>query len=173
MAQDTFTLYKLIVLYMLNRAAFPVTKAQISDFMLEKEYTNFLTLQQVISDLIDAEMVMITAETVHNRTYLAITEEGRKTLSFFHNQINSSTKQEIDEFFRENEMEMRNELSILSDYYKSASGEYESHLTAADKGSKLVDITLTVPDEAIAASICENWQKKNQAVYQYLIEQLF
>lgn len=173
MAQDTFTLYKLIVLYMLNRAAFPVTKAQISDFMLEKEYTNFLTLQQVISDLIDAEMVMITAETVYNRTYLAITEEGRKTLSFFHNQINSSTKQEIDEFFRENEMEMRNELSILSDYYKSASGEYESHLTAADKGSKLVDITLTVPDEAIAASICENWQKKNQAVYQYLIEQLF
>lgn len=158
---------------MLNRAAFPVTKAQISDFILEKEYTNFLTLQQVISDLIDAEMIMITAETVHNRTYLTITEEGKKTLSFFHSRINSATKQEIDEFFLENEMEMRNEISILSDYYKSASGEYEAHLTATEKGSRLVDITLTVPGEEIAAAICENWQKKNQAVYQYLIEQLF
>lgn len=158
---------------MLNRAAFPVTKAQISDFILEKEYTNFLTLQQVISDLIDAEMIMITAETVHNRTYLTITEEGKKTLSYFHSRINSSTKQEIDEFFLENEMEMRNEISILSDYYKSASGEYEAHLTATEKGTRLVDITLTVPGEEIAAAICENWQKKNQAVYQYLIEQLF
>lgn len=158
---------------MLNRAAFPVTKAQISDFILEKEYTNYLTLQQVISDLIDAEMIIITAETVHNRTYLTITEEGRKTLSFFHSRINNSTKQEIDEFFLENEMEMRNEISILSDYYKSSSGEYEAHLTATEKGARLVDITLTVPGEEIAAAICENWQKKNQAVYQYLIEQLF
>ena len=49
MIQDPLTLYKLIVLYMLNRVSFPMTTAQISDFILDREYTNFLALQQVIN----------------------------------------------------------------------------------------------------------------------------
>ncbi len=47
MLQDPLTLYKLIVLYMLDRVNFPMTNAQVSDYILEKEYTNYLTLQQV------------------------------------------------------------------------------------------------------------------------------
>ena len=171
MSQEPLTLYKLIVLYMLNRVTFPMTKSQVGDFILEKEYTNFLTLQQAIADLIDAEL--ITAKSIRNRTHLAITDEGKETLSFFENRISDSIKEEIDSFFQENEMEMRDEVSILADYYKSTSGEYESHLVAKEKGVRIVDITLSVPDEETAAAICDNWQKKNQAVYQYLIEQLF
>ena len=70
-------------------------------------------------------------------------------------------------------MSMRNEVSVLSDYVKTPGGEYEARLTALDKGSKLVGVTLTVPNEEIASSICEKWQKKNQKIYQYLIENLF
>ncbi|MCM1143961.1 MAG: DUF4364 family protein [Blautia sp.] len=171
MEQDPFTFYKLIVLYMLERCDFPITKAQIADFILEKEYTDFLNLQQVFSQLIEAEL--ITAKTVRNRTHLTITEEGKKTLAFFANRLSNVTKNNIDDFFRENALEMRNEVSVLSDYYKSTSGEYEAHLSAVEKEIHLIDVTLSVPDEKTAAAICDNWQKKNQTVYQYLIEQLF
>ena len=78
MLQDPLTLYKLIVLYMLNRVTFPLTTAQISDFILEKEYTNFLTLQQVISELTDAGMV--SSQSIRNRTHLTINEECRESL---------------------------------------------------------------------------------------------
>ena len=57
MTTDPLTLYKLIVLYMLDKVKFKLTYSQISGFILEKEYTNFLTLQQVISDLQDAELI--------------------------------------------------------------------------------------------------------------------
>lgn len=171
MSQDTLIFYKLIVLYMLNRAAFPITKAQIADFILEQEYMDFFTLQQVFAQLTNSQM--ISTKSVRNRTHLAITEEGRETLYLFRNRISSTTKDKIDRFFRENELQMRNEVSILSDYYKSTSGEYEAHLRATERGVQLVDITLSVPDEETAAAICDNWQKKNQAVYQQLIEQLF
>lgn len=171
MIQDPLTLYKLIVLYMLNRVSFPMTTAQISDFILGREYTNFLTLQQVINELTDANM--ISSETIRNRTHLAITDEGRDTLNFFQNRISDTIKQEINTYFRENEFSLRNEVSVLGDYYKSTSGEYEAHLVAKDRGIRVVDITLSVPDEATAAAICDNWQKKNQNIYQYLIQQLF
>ena len=156
---------------MLGRVNFPLTKAQVGDFILEREYTNFLTLQQVFAELIDANLV--TAKSSRNRTYLVITDEGMTTLSYFGNRISDSIKEEIDGFFSDNEMEMRNEVSILADYYKSVSGEYEARLTAKEKDVKVVEITLSVPDEDTASAICANWQKKNQEIYQYLTSQLF
>mgnify|MGYP006314802269 FL=1 len=171
MLQDPLTLYKLIVLYMLNRVSFPMTKSQIGDFILEHEYTNFLTLQQVISELIDANM--ITAQSIRNRTHLSITKDGQDTLDFFKNRISEAIIEEIDGYFQENEMEMRNEVSILSDYYKLSNGEYEAHLVAKDKDVNLVEIKMSVPLEDGAAAICEHWEKKNQDIYKYLVEQLF
>lgn len=171
MLQDPLTLYKLIVLYMLNRVTFPLTAAQISDFILEKEYTNFLTLQQVISELTDAGM--ISSQAIGNRTHLAITEEGIQTLHYFDNRIGDSIKQDIDTFFQENELTLRNEVSVQSNYYKSTSGEFEAHLVAKDRNIDLVDITLSVPTEELASTICDNWQSKNQSIYQYLIQELF
>lgn len=168
---DPLTLYKLIVLYMLDRVSFPLTKAQISDFILNREYTTFLTLQQVFGELADAGLV--TAQPVRNRTHLVMTKDGAQTLSFFGNQISSAIKKDIEEYLKENEIELRNEVSILSDYYKSTSGEYEARLIAKDKDIHLIDLTISVPLEETAASICDNWQKKNQEIYQYLVMQLF
>ena len=171
MLQDPLTLYKLIVLYMLDRVTFPLTTAQISDFVLEKEYTNFLTLQQVINELTDAGM--LSSQSIRNRTHLAITKEGRETLHYFENRISDAIKSDIKAYFRENEFTLRNEVSVQGDYYKSTSGEYEAHLVAKDRGINLVDITLSVPVEEVAAAICDNWQKKNQDIYKYLIQELF
>ncbi|MBQ8246350.1 MAG: DUF4364 family protein [Lachnospiraceae bacterium] len=171
MIQDPLTLYKLIVLYMLNKVSFPLSSSQISDFILEKDYTNFLTLQQVFSDLKDNNL--IASKTVRNRTLFSITEEGMNTLSYFQNRISDAIKADVIEYLRQNEMELRNEVSVLSDYYKSTNGEYEAHLWAKDRNTELVSIKLTVPTEEIASSICAKWQDKNQQIYQYLTEQLF
>lgn len=171
MLQDPLTLYKLIVLYMLNRVTFPLTTAQISNFILEREYTDFMTLQLAISELTDAGM--ISPQTMGNRTHLAITQEGIQTLNYFGNRVGDSIRQDIDNYFRENEMTLRNEVSVQSNYYKSTSGEYEAHLVAKEKGIPLVDITLSVPTEEVAVAICDNWQQKNEKVYQYLIQELF
>ena len=46
---EPLTLYKLIILYMLKKVAFPLTNAQISEFVLDQEYTTYFTLQQAIS----------------------------------------------------------------------------------------------------------------------------
>ena len=171
MLQDPLTLYKLIVLYMLNRVTFPLTTAQISDFILEKEYTNFLTLQQVISELTDAGMV--SSQSIRNRTHLNITDEGRETLTFFDNRISDGIKADINTYLKEKEFTLRNEVAIQGDYYKSTSGEYEAHLVAKERGINLVELTFSVPTEEIAASICDNWQTNNEEIYQYLIQKLF
>ena len=156
---------------MLNRVNFPMTAAQVSEIILEKEYTGFLTLQQAISELTDAGL--ITSETIRNRTLLTITGEGQETLNFFQNRISDAIKEEINAYLKEKEYSLRNEISVQGDYYKSTSGEYEAHLIAKDHEINLIDITLSVPDETTASAICDNWLTKNQQIYQYLIQELF
>lgn len=171
MAQDPLTLYKLIVLYMLDRVNFPLTKAQVMDYILEKEYTNFLTLQQAISELIDADM--LKAKSIRNRTHLDITDEGKETLGFFQNRISTQIKDDIDKYFKENQFELKNEVSVLSNYYKATTGEYEANLIIKEKNINLINITMSVPTEELAASICDKWETANQDVYNALIEKLF
>lgn len=170
MSSQYLTLYKMIVLYMLKRCDVPLSKSQIYDFILEKEYTTFLTLQEVFSELAASEL--INEKTVGNRTYLEITSQGSETLGFFGNRINPSIKSEIDEYLKANSVELRNEASILSDYRKTADNEYTTHLVAKENGQNLLDMRFTVPTEEIAQNICNNWKEKNQEVYQYLINKL-
>ena len=65
---------------MLSKVDFPLTNAQISDFILGKGYTTYFTLQKALSEL--SESGLIREETTHNRTMYHLTEEG-KSLSAF------------------------------------------------------------------------------------------
>lgn len=49
---ESFKLYKLIILYMLNKVDFPLTNSQISEFILDQGYTTYFKLQQALSELL-------------------------------------------------------------------------------------------------------------------------
>lgn len=172
MNHDQLALYnKLLVLYMLNRVSFPLTQAQIYDFLLEQNYVNFMNLQRAITELVDTGFV--TAKSQHNRTYLSITAEGQETITYFKNRIDTSLKQEIDRFLNANQFQLRNEASVLADYNTILSGDYEVHLSVKEKDEPVVEVTLSVPNKETAEAVCINWKKKNQEIYQYLVGQLF
>ncbi|WP_026660916.1 DUF4364 family protein [Butyrivibrio sp. AC2005] len=170
MSSQYLTLYKMIVLYMLRRSEGRLSKAQIYDFILEKEYTNFLTLQEVFSELADSDL--ITEKSEGNRTYLEMTDAGSETLDFFGNRINPSIKEEIDEYFKENGMKLRDETSIGAYYKKTGENEYTVYLSANEAGSTLIDISIPAWTEEAAISMCDNWKEKNSEIYRYLLTQL-
>lgn len=85
MALESSTLYKLIILYMLNKVNFPLTNSQLSEFFLEKNYTTYFTFQQVITELVDSHLISV--EIVRNSSYYHITSDGSQTLGFFVNKI--------------------------------------------------------------------------------------
>lgn len=164
------TLYKLIVLSMLNQVDFSLTNAQISDFILTKEYTNYFTLQQVLSELVETGLA--EEHTVRNSTYYQITEKGKETLSFFGHMVSSAIQEDISRYFKENAIKLREEMSIRADYFKNNHEEYSVRLRALEKDSAVIDLTLSVPTENQANAVCENWKKKNQKIYAFLMQEL-
>ena len=167
---ETFTLYKLIVLYMLSKVDFPLTNAQISEFILDKGYTTFFKLQQALSELKDAEL--IREETVHNRTLYHLTDDGEESIFYFKNKISKPIQDDIDQFLKEKKYDLKNETAVKADYYKNTAGEFSVRCQVTEQKEPLIDLTLSVPTEAEAEKIAANWQKKNKNVYAWLMAQL-
>ena len=66
------TMYRVMILYMLNLVEYPLTNTQITNFVLEKEYTNYFTVQEAITSLLQTDL--ITAESTHNNTRYHLTD---------------------------------------------------------------------------------------------------
>ena len=149
---DALTLYKLIILYMLDKVDFPLTNSQLSEFILDKGYTDYFKLQQAISELQDA---------------------GRDTLTYFGKNISEAIRSEIDSFLADHKYKLRSENETLADYWKEHADLYIARCMIKEKGQPILDIQLAVPDKDQAVIICDNWRKKNSDIYAYLVKTLF
>lgn len=167
---EPLTLYKLIILYMLKKVNFPLTNSQISDFVLEKGYTTYFTLQQAISELRDAELIQ--AETVRNASQYRITESGMETLKYFASKISKPIQKDIDLYLDENKLQLRNEVAVTADYFKNLDKEYTVQCRVRERDSDLINLSLTVPDKEHALTICNHWKDKCQDIYAYLMKEL-
>ena len=167
---ESFKLYKLIVLYMLDKVDFPLTNSQVSEFILDEGYTTYFKLQQAISEL--AQSGFIREESTHSRTFYHLTEEGRETLHFFKNDISTAIQEDIDSFLKEKNYELKNEVSVKSDYYRNTNREYSIHCQVVEQGVPLIDLTVTAPTEKEAETIANNWQQKNEEIYAWIMGHL-
>lgn len=166
---EPLTLYKLIVLYILNKINFSMTNDQLSDFILTQGYTDYFKFQQTMSELLGAGL--IAAETVRNNTYYTITQQGSETCTYFQGKISTAIKDDIHKYLRENEYELREEVSVLADYYR-AGKEYETSFRIREQGQDILNLKLRVPTEVQANLMCRHFEKKSQSIYAYLMKQL-
>ena len=93
-------------------------------------------------------------------------------MGYFKNNIAPSIRSDIDEYLRQNRVQLRNEVSVLADYYRNTAGEISVRFRVKEKQSDLIDLTVTVPSESQAKAICQQWQKKCQTVYEYIMREL-
>ena len=85
-------------------------------------------------------------------------------------QISDGIKSDISAFFKENIIQMREELSAIADYYKSEIEGYHVRCRLKKNDFSVVDLTIAVPTEEAAAAVCMNWKEKSQDIYENLIE---
>lgn len=170
MPSDTYMLYKLIILYILSRVDFPLSNAQLTAFILEKEYTNYFNIQRAISDLLDDEYIAV--KTIRNSSLYLITETGNETLLFFDNMISSGIKEDIEEYLVQNKYELKEEVSTPADYIQVKKGEFSVRLSVIERDTPIIDLTLSVPTEEEAVLMCNKWTDKSSDIYTYLMSTL-
>lgn len=168
---EPLTLTKLIILYMLNQVDFALKKSQLLEFLLGEDFnTNFFTLNKAFDELLDSKFV--ETSSTHSTTFVSITKAGKDTLEFFQSRISEGIKNDIAKYFESNKMEILNEVSVMSNYYKTSSGDYVADLTARDHSNDLINMKIYMPTEDSAEAICSHWKNKSQDIYAYILENL-
>ena len=170
MLSDPITLYKLMILYMLDHVNFPLTNSQLTDFFLDHEYTTYFTLQQALNELKEAGLIRM--ESTHNSSRYEITKEVDDTLSFFGNNISPAIIEDIDSYLKENKFRLRNEVGVISDFYKSTNQDYIVHCEVREGKSVLIGFDLSVPDKDQAETMASHWKERSQDIYPYVMKKL-
>ena len=170
MLSDPITLYKLMILYMLDHVNFPLTNSQLTDFFLDHEYTTYFTLQQALNELEDAGL--IHKEPSHNSTRYEITREGEETLNFFGKNISPAIVNDMDQYLKENKFRLREEVGTSADYYKATGQDYIVHCEVREGKTVLIRLDLALPDKEQAEAMCSNWKEKSQEIYSFAMKTL-
>ena len=163
-------IYKLIILYLLDRADGEIAMDRISSFLLEKGYVNFVSLMQTYAQI--EESGLVRSRNAGKRCFYSITPEGRQTLKMFFPELGREIRTQADQFLIKQGTVLRNERSIRASCIPDENGMYKAVLRVLEKGEPVVEIRLRVPDKSVAEEICRNWEDKNEKIYNSLIENL-
>ncbi|MCR4628503.1 MAG: DUF4364 family protein [Clostridium sp.] len=170
MMSEPVTLYKLMVLYMLSKVTFPLTGAQFSDFFLTREYTNYFSLQNALTELTEAGL--IRKEELHSSSRYEITHEGVQALDFFGSKISPEIIEDIDSFLSENRLRMKEAVGTVSEFYRADTRDYMVHCEIREGKSHLINLDIAVPDEEQAGKMSNHWKKRSQEIYAFIMKTL-
>ncbi|MCR5633439.1 MAG: DUF4364 family protein [Eubacterium sp.] len=172
MENQNLMLYKLIILYMLDRIdEYTLTNSQITSFILDRGYTNLFNIHESLSELIDKNFISVT--TIRSTQHYQITNQGEEALLYFENRISNNIKQEIRDYFKKEKINLKNESEIFADFIFNEHNEYTVKCAIRERRETLLDIRINVPTKDMARSICDNWRAKSTDVYQYLVNELW
>jgi len=170
MMVNSFTIYKLMILYMLNKLDCKLTNSQLSQFFVTNKYTDYFNIQQTLSELVSSGF--IDKFVIRNTSYYAITSEGYEALTFFKNQIPKGAMDDINAFLETNKFELKNEVGTIADYYKHTTGDYIAHCQIMEGKSRLYELSISVPSEEEAKQVCDNWRLASEEIYAFVMNTL-
>lgn len=170
MPNGSITLYKLIILYTLNKVGAPLPPNIISDFTTTHGYTNYFNLQNAFGELLESKL--ISEDTTYHRAYYEITDVGKQTLSAFGGPLSLDMRKEIDSYLQERKYEIIDETSFISDYHITADHTYMTSCTLREGNRTIFHVDMEVATESEAIRVCEKWQSGSEILYQTAIKNL-
>lgn len=170
MLQETSTLYKLIILYLLNKSSVPLTNNTISNFILDNNFTDYFNVQQIIGELLEDKYINVEAS--RNKSLFRITEEGRTTLKLLKAELSPKLKEDIDKYLTANRTALKEDISIMANYSRHGINHFVSTLYLEEDGDKLIELNLWASDETEADKLCAGWEKNCEDIYSYVMSKL-
>jgi predicted transcriptional regulator len=159
---------KLILLYIIEKINMSISNLQITKIILENKFMNYFFLQQYLNELCSDNLLACT--TNDGKTYYAITQNGRQTLSYFLNLIPFGIKAGIDNTISSVRKNIKNETLITADFIPQNENACTVECKIHEDNFSLIDLEVTVGTRSDARTICDNWKNHSQAVYSEIIE---
>ena len=173
--EQTSTVNKLIVLYVLEQIEIPLTEQSIVDICHGKNnwIKNYMDCKETIYNLVDAGFIYKTnGNSEEDRC--TITYTGRNCLSYFYERIDPEMLEQISKYVKENRIAFKRSQEYVSTIDKNSDGSYTVCLKI---GSALIDepmfeVKIKAPSRQSAMGAVNTWREKAHLIYESVYESL-
>ena len=166
---------KLIILYLINRMELSMSRGQITDFVLSKEFMDYFTLEQTLSVLLEQGLLEATQENAQdiNMTRYAVTDQGLTSLEYFINHISRTVRGMINQYIEENRGKIKRDYESTANYFPNVENDdFQVKCGVYEDKRALLEITLSVDTREQAKLVVSNWRAKTSKLYQWVLEGL-
>ena len=168
---------KLIILYLVNKMELPMSRAQIVDFIVEKELMTYFTLEETLAsmvekELLDAVQMEENAQDV-NTTRYSVTDEGLQMLEYFSSHLTPPVRQIISKYVDDNRGQIKKDYESTANYFPNIENdEFQVKCGVYEDKRVLLEVTVSVDTREQAKLIQSNWRGNASDLYQKIIDAL-
>lgn len=153
---------KIMILYVVKALGHEVRKTDLTDFFMFYDYMNFFEFQQYLTELIETGLIVEVADPAGNR--FLITETGLKSIGFFSDRLDKSTKRELEWRLEIEQSKKLVESKPDGKYMKDADGNHYAELRIMT-GSRIdFYMKLKVEDRESAEALISRWYDRYESM---------
>ncbi len=172
--QET-TVYKLIVLLVLEKIEIPLTEQSIIDICYGKNnwINNYMECKEIIYNLVEVGFIYKTNGNSEEDRY-TITYTGRNCLSHFYERINKDLRDQIAEYVKENRTAFKRSQEYVSTIDRNSDGSYTVCLKirSALIDEPMFELKIKAPSRQSAIGATNIWREKAPLIYENVYETL-
>ncbi len=155
---------KLTILYILQQKD-TVSSIELSDFIVFKGYMDYFTMQELIEELLYAELILDM-----DGSY-TLTPMGDEVVTTFRYRIPNSIRDEINEYARTSAYRRSSMLEADCEINKTEQG-YDLNCIIRDYDHVVFSLSIHAPDEEKAYAVRNRWQQRGLTIFRNLISEL-
>ena len=154
---------KLLVLYIMARVAQPVTFPQLLELALCDAGVDYFSLTQAVDHMV------ATGQLAKEGERYSITEKGKRNSEICQSSLPYSVRMHCDENLVKANDALRREAQVQSFVQDREDGTCTLTLHFSDSASPLLNLSLLVPDRAMALSMAEHFRADPASIYHGVI----
>ena len=161
---------KLIILYILDKVDKPIENEALLKLVLSITDMNYFYFQQFLLDLLKANYISCVTED--NASIYTITNSGKEVLELTKNIIPGLIKFKIDNGFKENLDQIKNEFSVTAEFEPQDENEYTVKCKIIENTKVLFELQTFAGSSEQAKHMVDNWNNNANIIYPKILELL-
>ena len=166
--KETLAENKVLILYILEKIAKPISNNSLYELVLEAQNMNYFYFQQFLLDLLETKYIktyMIEAEAVYE-----VTDIGKNALVLVEDLLPGIIKLKMEGKLKQTLNTIEEKNSITSDFIPISKNEYSVKCKIVENGKTTFEVTLYAGSREQAKHISDNWNKNVLTIYPKLLE---
>ena len=161
---------KVLILYLLNQISDGTTENGLYKIVTAINGINYFYFKQVLTDLIETNLVGIMTKDEDEEGIIKITSEGKNALSLTKDVLPGIVKLKADNTFKKELSDIANETSVIAEFIPKDENNYTIKCKIVENNETIFEVKTVAGSRDRAKRIVDNWNSNASKIYPEILD---